>query len=154
MYLRNSIKALIIEDGKILLIRNADPLGPFYLLPGGGQLPGETVRETLLRECREELGDGLKLEMGDLSLMREYISTHHEFKDEEEEVHQIELMFRVRLYPGYRAEGPSVPDQHQVGTEWIPLERLKEVRIYPRVLAEILPWLDDYRGPIYLGDVN
>lgn len=37
MQIRNSVKALIIEDDKILLTKNQDIEGNFYLCPGGGQ---------------------------------------------------------------------------------------------------------------------
>ena len=44
-HIRNSAKAIIIKDEKILLTKNQDTLGIFYLLPGGGQEPGESIVE-------------------------------------------------------------------------------------------------------------
>lgn|GEM_PF-2761513 len=52
-YLRNSAKAIIIDDGHIFLVKNMDYLGSFYLLPGGGQKAGENFHEALKRECKE-----------------------------------------------------------------------------------------------------
>ena len=58
--IENSAKAIIIENGAILLIRYRDStemgLGDWYSLPGGRQRFGETVAEALVRECREEIG--------------------------------------------------------------------------------------------------
>lgn len=53
--IRNSAKALIIVDGKLLCTKNEDQWGFFYLLPGGGQNPGENLWDALRRECREEI---------------------------------------------------------------------------------------------------
>jgi 8-oxo-dGTP pyrophosphatase MutT (NUDIX family) len=52
--MRHTVRGLLIKDKKILLVtgHNAD----FYWTPGGGSEPGETSKETLRREIREELG--------------------------------------------------------------------------------------------------
>lgn len=51
MHIRNSAKAVILKDSKILLTRNIDNEGVFYLFPGGGQDHGETLTEAVKREC-------------------------------------------------------------------------------------------------------
>src|SRR5687768_8900235 len=48
---RNSAKALIVKDGRILVIRKKVGTELWYLLPGGGQEKGETLHEALKREC-------------------------------------------------------------------------------------------------------
>jgi acetyl-CoA carboxylase carboxyl transferase subunit beta len=57
--------ALIIEDGKMLLIRRGR--GAYvghWAVPGGRQRRGETMREAAAREAEEETG--LVVEVGDL----------------------------------------------------------------------------------------
>ncbi|MDF2682566.1 MAG: hydrolase [Brevibacillus sp.] len=39
--IRNSAKAVITQNEKILLTKNRDEFGFFYLFPGGGQDHGE-----------------------------------------------------------------------------------------------------------------
>lgn len=56
MYIRNSAKAIIINEDKILLTKNQDNEGYFYLYPGGGQEYRETLHDALIRECIEEVG--------------------------------------------------------------------------------------------------
>nr|WP_317851925.1 NUDIX domain-containing protein [Planococcus sp. 4-30] len=56
MFIRNSAKAVILKDSKVLLTKNVDDEGFFYLFPGGGQDHGETLPETVKRECLEEIG--------------------------------------------------------------------------------------------------
>jgi len=40
--IRNSVKALIIRDNRLLCIQKSDVYGSYYLLPGGGQEKHET----------------------------------------------------------------------------------------------------------------
>ena len=149
---RNSSKAIIVRDGRILLTVNSDDQGDFYLLPGGGQKHGETLHQTLKREVLEETG--WIVEAGELILVRDYIGSNHEFAQWEEDAHQTELIFRA--VPVSHEEQALLPDQWQTGIEWVESERLQSLRIYPSILKEILPKVisGTYRGPIYLGDVN
>ena len=151
--IRNSAKAIIIEDGRILLTRNRDKNGTFYLLPGGGQRHGESLAEAVERECMEELG--VRVFVGDLLLVRDYISAHHEFADEDGGLHQVELMFRCRILEG-EAHAGETPDDWQTGVEWVEMSELREIRLYPSALVEPLQRIARGENPEvrYLGDVN
>src|ERR1700744_1578953 len=46
--------ALIVRDGKVLLVRHSYVSG--WLLPGGGVARGEPAEDAILREMREEIG--------------------------------------------------------------------------------------------------
>jgi len=64
----------------VLVTRNMDRSGPFFLLPGGGQEHGETLPKALRREFMEEVG--VPIEVNELVLVRDYIARNHEFADE------------------------------------------------------------------------
>jgi ADP-ribose pyrophosphatase YjhB (NUDIX family) len=150
---RNSCKAIVFDGETVLLTRNRDRRGDFYLLPGGGQRLGETLHEAVRRETAEETG--WLVEPGRLLLVRDYIGARHEFAAEDADVHQVELMFAAGL--DGRVEGwKPVRDAWQTGVEWLPLARLDGIRIYPSMLSELLPELaaGTYHGAVYLGDVN
>lgn len=150
---RNSCKAVVFDGDNVLLTRNSDRMGDFYLLPGGGQRMGETLHEAVRRETAEETG--WLVDPGRLLLVRDYIGAHHEFAGEDGDVHQVELMFAAGLLE--RVEGwVPVRDAWQTGVDWLPLARLEKVRVYPSALSELLPRLasGSYRGPVYLGDIN
>lgn len=147
---RVSVKAIIEQDGKILLTKNGDQLeGPYYLLPGGGQEKKETIAEALRRECMEELG--VRVEVGSFAVIREYIGENHEFAAWDQEFHQVEIMFACELLEEPVTSNILEGDVRQIGFEWIPLENLFEIRLYPKALAA---WLNGNRTLQYLGDVN
>jgi ADP-ribose pyrophosphatase YjhB (NUDIX family) len=54
---RISVGAIILHDGKILLVRYIDSRGKTYLVgPGGGTKIGESLPEAVVREAKEETG--------------------------------------------------------------------------------------------------
>ena len=52
----NRITAIIIQDGKLLLLKQDTDNGRSWSLPGGKQEPHESVGEALVREVKEETG--------------------------------------------------------------------------------------------------
>lgn len=152
---RNSVKAVILRDGAILLTVNRDQWGEFLLLPGGGQEFGESMAEALVRECREELG--CEVLVGDLLGARDYIGARHEFAAYDAHMHQVEIIFSAELSPGAIPRHGDLPDDQgdwaQTGVEWVPLADLPHRRIYPAALKAWLPTLPDPPRR-YLGPVN
>ncbi|MGM0827498.1 MAG: NUDIX domain-containing protein [Bacillota bacterium] len=151
MPIRNSAKALIIRDDKILLTKNKDGNGYFYLFPGGGQEQGETLHEALKRECIEEIGR--EVEVGELIHIREYIGRNHEHASFDYDVHQMEFYFKCSMFNEMDKDpAPTNPDSHQVGVEWMHLNELTKCRVYPK---KIIHYLNKDLAPlVYLGDIN
>lgn len=146
--IRNSIKAIIIRDRQVLLIKNLDTDGFWYVFPGGGQNAGEDMLTALRRECFEETA--ISITVGPLRVVREYIGRNHEFSESDGDVHQVEFYFECGLVPGSEPRNGEMRDTNQVGVEWVSLDRLGSVRIYPKFFQK---GLGDFRA-IYLGDVN
>ncbi|HEY4602453.1 MAG TPA: NUDIX domain-containing protein [Cerasibacillus sp.] len=154
MHIRNSAKAIIIKEAKILLTKNQDNEGYFYLFPGGGQEHGETLHSALKRECIEEVGQ--QVEIGELLHIREYIGKNHEHSSFDFNVHQIEYYFVCKLDNEMKNSiKPANPDSHQVGIEWIHINELLQYRIYPKELRKyIVKYFYDEKSSVYLGDIN
>lgn len=150
--IRNSVKAIIIKDLKILLTKNKDDLGVFYLLPGGGQEKGENMHDTLKRECLEEISSEVVIK--DIIFIREYIGKNHEFAQLDVDIHQIEYMFKCDLVSNNEPKNGCVPDTYQIGIEWIALKKLKELRIYPSILKKVINEDGNFEEITYLGDIN
>lgn len=152
--LRPSAKAVVVRDGTLLVTRNLserDGDGEWLLLPGGGQRPGETLPEALIREVAEETG--CLVRPGRLLWIREYIGAHHDFAYFNDQEHVIDFMFESRVVGQSSA---TETDPHQVGWDWVPIGDLTARRFYPKALIGPLTALVEGKptGPVYLGDVN
>jgi 8-oxo-dGTP pyrophosphatase MutT (NUDIX family) len=150
--IRNSARAIILSEQRLLTIAHADAEGAWYSLPGGGQHPGENLSDTLQRECLEELG--VPVQVGALRYVRDYISANHEFSEEDPDVHHVELMFECTLLGDLATAQPTNPDDDQLGLAWLPLAELPSLRLYPSQLRTLLPQGPVQGSPVYLGDVN
>jgi len=148
--IRISAKAIVIRRGRLLLMRARDRFGKYYLLPGGGQRPGETLHEAVARECLEETG--VLVSPGEPRHIRDYVGANHEFAREDRGFHQVEIMFDC-VYVR-KAGKAREPDPGQTGAEWVSLRRLGSVRLYPSVLKILLAPAGKKRAPVYLGDSN
>jgi 8-oxo-dGTP diphosphatase len=149
--IRVAAKAVIIQDGKLLAVKNVDREGFWYILPGGGQEAGEPLPVALQRECREEIG--VDVDVHELLYVREYIGRNHEFADQHGDAHETELMFACTIRPGQVLGNGTLPDASQVGVEWLDLADLDSYRLYPKVLKRVIASAKR-TGGTYLGDVN
>ena len=147
---RVSAKAVIIEDGRVLALRLIGREGDYYMLPGGGHDIGETLEETLRRECREETG--ADVDPGPVLWIRDYREINHEFHHVRPGFHQLEIMFRCRLLS--RPDMNATGDTRQVGLVWIPLDDIEKWSFYPKALRPLLAAGIPDAGAVYLGDVN
>ncbi|MCM3032393.1 MULTISPECIES: NUDIX domain-containing protein [unclassified Niallia] len=154
MNIRISAKAIIIDNDKLLLTKNQDDEGYFYLFPGGGQEHGETLEQAVRRECLEEVGE--QVEVGSLVFIREYIGKNHEHASFDYDFHQVEHYFICNIENGQSEKTkPANPDTNQVGLEWLPIDKLLDYRIYPKeLLQQIINYTQNITTPVYLGDIN
>lgn len=144
---RNSVKAIIIKENRLLCIKKSDEHGDFFILPGGGQEKDETFTDTLKRECIEELGS--RVTVGKLKYIREYIGKNHEFSATDT-AHQVEYMFACELLEEPNLKKATHCDEGQKGIEWVEIT-CSNIRVYPKVLIERL--YTNYEE-LYWGDVN
>ncbi len=149
--LRNSAKAVIIQNGKLLVIEKKDGNSRFCVLPGGGQEKTENLRETLIREVVEEVG--AKVEVGTLLHVREYVSEDH-FPRPDLELRQVEFFFECKLLEDYEPKNGIHPDQRQQKVKWVKLEELDRVNFYPVCLQESLRNYGEGDSLVYLGECN
>ena len=91
-----AVRAVIVRHGKVLIVRRArQPAMGLYTLPGGGVEVGETLREAVMREVREETA--LTVEPVGIVGYREAIARD---RDGRVERHFVILPFAARWIAG------------------------------------------------------
>jgi len=145
---RISGRAFILREGKVLVAGYCDELGPWYVLPGGGQRRGESLHECLAREVREEAS--VAASIGRLRWVREFVSANHADSNLDESFHQVEAIFECTLADGVEASLGETPDTGQTGVHWFSIEELGRIRFYPQELVRVLAGRIADRT--YLGD--
>ncbi|MGE9293906.1 NUDIX domain-containing protein [Ruficoccus sp. ZRK36] len=152
-WVRSAARALIIRDGQLLAVRmQRVPSQVFYILPGGGQRHGETLQDTLQRECLEEIGT--KVIPGEIAYVREYIGRHHHLRKLHKDFHQLEVVFHCSLPEGVEPSPGTERDRLQIGVEWLPLSKLNDIEFYPEVLKKLIDDGQVNATRLYLGDIN
>ncbi|MBI4926580.1 MAG: NUDIX domain-containing protein [Anaerolineae bacterium] len=124
--------ALIVRDGKLLLIRRRRAGREYYVLPGGGLEQGETYEAACRREVLEETG--LQVISARLVLLYDNMGNP-------------ESSFLVTTVPsepvlgGEEALQNSPENAYQL--TWVSPEDLMKINVVPRVIRELsknIPW--------------
>ncbi|MEM0966005.1 MAG: NUDIX domain-containing protein [Verrucomicrobiota bacterium] len=151
-WIRHACRAVIIRNHRLLAIKMCDRSGIFYVLPGGGQIHGETMREGLVRECREEIN--LDVRVGRLLYVREYIGRNHNFSKFHRDFHQVETVFSCSIPEDAEPSPGTETDRKQIGIEWLDLKTLTSVRFLPTDAVSVIQKELELENDLYLGDIN
>lgn len=143
MKLNNSIKAIIIDKTRLLVVHMRSEDGKeYYTLPGGKQKPDELMIDALKREVKEETG--YNVEAKSLLFIREG------FKDES---HRIEFMFICDIV-GEKQDDLKY-DANQIGTKWISIDNILHEELYPVDMRNIIKrHFLGKSNDIYLGEMK
>jgi ADP-ribose pyrophosphatase YjhB (NUDIX family) len=151
--IRVAARALIIEEGRLLVMNYEDEHGGWCVTPGGGIRKQETLGEGLRREVHEELG--IWVSPGDIVYVRELLGRTAEVMHGgiTEDTHQLEIFFRCKR-EGELKVGHA-QDNFCTGYDWAPISELKQRNFFPNALAGRLA--DDVASGFrphnnYLGD--
>lgn len=142
--IRNSAKALVIRDGKMLALRLRDEDCEFYIMPGGGQDGDELLTDAACREVAEETG--LRVACGELLFVIEGLRG--------ERTHRVDLVFACD-YLGELPDADRLADTNQIGLEWLDIATLNRQPLYPsRLRRQIMNYAAGKPYRTYLGNEN
>ena len=149
--IRNAVRALIIRDDRVLLLRKGgDERGERYALPGGAQDPGETLQQALHRECKEEIDT--ETEILDLLHVADF---YRQRPGPPATVrHQIEFLFSCSVPESYVPRNGSHPDGHQIEVIWTRLGELGDMPLLPRGIASWITNPETTGGRVYQGVIS
>lgn len=137
---RLGVKALVVRDGHVLMNQVLTTDGEeLYGPPGGGQEHGETQEQALRRECREEIG--ADVDVFQVACVYE-VQLGRRLVDGAPipPFHQVNVAYWCGLAEGEEPGLGTDPDPGQVGSVWLPIDRLHEYDVRPRELGA---WLQD-----------
>lgn len=126
-FMRNVVRAIIIENDSILVLKRVKNGETYWVFPGGGIDDGESNADALVRECEEELG--LVVEV--LKQAFENIFVNKEFGE------QDECFYYCRIVGGQLGAGTGEeykPNSHYSGTYepvWVSLNEIKNLDLRP-----------------------
>lgn len=127
-------KALILSDEQILCQVKLFKGVRYLSLPGGTQEAGETLEETLLRECDEEIGAAVIInELAFVCPHQKSVSAPTKPGRE-----KLEFVFACEVSDNYvPSNGPS-PDAEQIDVCWVDIADLAIQPCLPPQLPEAL----------------
>lgn len=153
MAIRNSSKALLVSEGRILVNRCVSRTGDvYYDLPGGGQHDFETMEEALVREVLEETGYHVRVlrfvalaeEINDYMLQDPAMEAYREY------AHRVVHIFLAEL-TGERREKPTEADFQQEESLWLPVREADGLMFFPVQINGRISELIRDEVPRYLG---
>jgi len=136
---RVGARAVIIHEGKVLLLRAEEPDRVYYFLPGGHVQHGERLQDAVLREVKEETGldTAIVRALG----VREFLASHHKrlARNVPTTHHVVAVIFLCRVLGS--EEGQFSRDTGAAGVtgmEWVSLGNVAKIEVHPPHLKELL----------------
>ncbi|HET7628566.1 MAG TPA: NUDIX domain-containing protein [Bacillales bacterium] len=148
--------ALIVQDGKVLLIEYDDN-GIHYNLPGGGAEPGETLIKGVKREVKEETT--AEVDVGALAFVYEFAPQKQSGNYRPDDRHGIHFIFQCTLKEAAEPKLPQQPDCHQSAVQWMPIDELDNILLIPNLQQQIkdyekqptkVPFIEDHQLGLFL----
>ena len=121
---------VLVRENKILVQRERN--GTEYALPGGHVKIGETSKESLIREYKEETGADIICER--LIWVEELF-----WKYGDKNIHGIAFYYLIKLKNNWDIpDGYCEPhkDNKNVIIEWVTIGKMKNLTIYPQFIKE------------------
>lgn len=125
--------ALIINDGKVLLIHRINNGKEYYVFPGGGVENGETTEQAVLREVQEETSLEVKIEK---------LLYHHIYDDNTEQFFYLcrFVSGEPKLGDGNEARDMKESNENFYKPVWYEIKGLPQLLLYP---LEIRDWFTE-----------
>ena len=122
--IRHRVVGVIIQDGKILLLKRFRDGKEYYVFPGGGAEGKETFEEALQREMKEELS----IEIGNSKLLFEFEQSQDYYGALMVEKNHYYLIEDFRGEPELGGpEKERMNETNQYHIQWIDLTKIKEM---------------------------
>lgn len=126
--------AIILQGGMVLLVKNER--SSYYYSVGGRVKMNETCEQAVLREVREELG--ISMEIDRMAFFHENLFNDCDTKERFHEIAVFFLMKPSEALDRIVCRSVTEEDGAKEHTEWLPINRLSEYRVFPAFFAKEL----------------
>jgi mutator protein MutT len=132
--MKKRVRAVIIKDNKILLIKRTRPDMVYWATPGGAVESDETNEQALVRECQEELGVTVKVN----NMILEMDSQKPETKGEKEFFYLCEIT-GGKVGSGHGPEfKKNTTYVGRYDIEWVKIKDLKKIDLRPADIKNLI----------------
>ncbi len=141
-------RAVIIKEGHILLCKTTGLDLDFYFLPGGHIEHGESAKDAMLRELKEEIG--FEFEINRFLGCFEYSFDPNVRKHAKCHTHEYDFIFEANsnLLPAPHMALEQF--EKHIKVLWIPIDKLEEIDLRPDPLKNLIPkWLNLNLNPAF-----
>ena len=141
---RIRVAGILIEDDKILLIQHQKNDKKYWLIPGGGNDWGESTKEAVIREYKEETNLDIKVDK--FLFFSETISP-------DKSRHVLNLFYRV--HRGNRDNKFMKLGDEAVlaGLKFFGKDEIKDLTIYPNIKDNLVKIMNGEKVESYLGNL-
>jgi len=139
---RIRVAALMVHDGKVVVVRHRAGTATYHLLPGGGVGYRETLHDAVVREVREETG--FEARLGPLLFVNDTI-------DPRGSRHVVNITFSATIVGGSVTDTPI--DDNVEAVEFIAPELLGELDLRPPMAPALRAHLEGTTREAYLGSL-
>ena len=140
---RIRVAGILIEDNKILLIQHHKNDKKYWLIPGGGNDWGETTKEALIREYKEETN--MDIEVDEFLFFSETISP-------DKKRHVLNLFYKI-----HRNNNDSIiklgEEAVLTDLKFVTKEELETMTIYPNIKENLLKLMNNEKIRTDLGSL-
>jgi len=126
--MQKRVRAVIIQDGKLLTIKRVKNNETYFVLPGGGVESGEDGKLALVRECLEEVN--VKVIVGDL--------IYKQIFNQNEELFYVCNIVNGAVGSGSGNEYKKMVDNNTYEPTWLSLDEINDKTVRPvEIIANI-----------------
>ncbi len=123
---RIRVSVIVIDDGKILLVRHEKYGRTYWVLPGGGVDYGESLRDAAVREVKEETN---------LDIVVDKLVFVDDILPEDRHRHVVDLYFTAKVIGGELRRGA---DSILREVKYSPVDDLAGLPFYPKIADRII----------------
>ena len=141
---RIRVAGILIEDNKILLIQHHKNDKKYWLIPGGGNDWGETTKEALIREYKEETN--MDIEVDEFLFFSETISP-------DKKRHVLNLFYKI--HRNNKNDSIIKLGEEAVLTDlkFVTKEEMETMIIYPNIKKNLLKLMNNEKIRTDLGSL-